>query len=107
MTFGQRIRELRQACGMTQQQLAVLLNVSLSYVSKVENDRLNTGDYPSEDFVLRASEALMADPDELLLLTDRVPLLMRRRISEQPTEFQKIAKLSKRQLSKLVESLSL
>ncbi|WP_390620704.1 helix-turn-helix domain-containing protein [Gimesia algae] len=33
---------------MTQQKLSELLGVSLSYISKVENKRLNGGDYPSE-----------------------------------------------------------
>ncbi len=105
MKFGKHVRELRQARGLTQQQLASELSVSLSYISKVENERLNTGEYPSEEFVIRLAHALMTDCDELLLLTNRVPDTMKRRIREQPAEFQKIAKLSKRQLSKLVESL--
>lgn len=93
MQFGERVRELRKQRGPTQQKLAVLLEVSLSYISKVENERLNAGDYPSEAFVLKLAKALDADEDELLLLTDRVPEAIRRRIRERPDAFRELAKV--------------
>ncbi|WP_013627326.1 helix-turn-helix domain-containing protein [Rubinisphaera brasiliensis] len=92
MQFGERVRELRKQRGLTQQKLAVLLDVSLSYISKVENERLNAGDYPSEVFVLKLAKALDADEDELLLLTDRVPAAIRQRIRERPDAFRELAK---------------
>lgn len=101
MQFGERVRELRQERGLTQQKLAERLEVSLSYVSKVENERLNAGDYPSESFVLKLAKALEADEDELLLLTDRVPEAMLRRIQERPEVFKWIAALSDKDLEKL------
>lgn len=93
MQFGERVRKLRKQRGLTQQKLAVLLDVSLSYISKVENERLNAGDYPSESFVLKLASALDTDPDELLLLTDRVPGALRRRIRERPDAFRVLAKV--------------
>ncbi len=51
MRFGNRVRELRLLRGLTQRMLAERLAVSMSYVSKVENERLNAGNFPSESFV--------------------------------------------------------
>ena len=47
MKFGLRARHLRDALGLTQRELASRLHVSVSYVSKVENDRLHSGDCDS------------------------------------------------------------
>lgn len=105
MRFGNRVRELRQMRGLTQQKLAERLSVSLSYVSKVENERLNAGDYPSEKFVHRLADALDCDEDELLLLTDRVPEKIRQRIQEKPEVFHRIAAMDDRSIDALLNSL--
>ena len=44
MQFGQRVREIRKTLGFTQRQMASRLQVSVSYISKVENERLHFGD---------------------------------------------------------------
>lgn len=103
MRFGDRVRELRELRGLTQQKLAERLSVSLSYVSKVENERLNAGDYPSESFVHKLAEALDTDEDELLLLTDRVPVAILRRIQERPEVFRELAAMSDGELDALIE----
>ena len=104
MQFGERVRELRKEKGLTQQKLAVRLDVSLSYISKVENERLNAGDYPSEAFVLKLAKALDANEDELLLLTNRVPEAIRRRIQERPEVFRRIASMDDRTIDALMDS---
>ena len=91
--FGQRIRELRESNGFTQRQLADRLHVSVSYISKVENERLHFGDYPSEKFIQSLAELLKTDEDELLLLSDRVPAALRKRIRERPEAFRLFAEL--------------
>jgi transcriptional regulator with XRE-family HTH domain len=106
MQFGERVRQLRQEKGLTQQKLAERLDVSLSYVSKVENERLNAGDYPSESFVLKLAKALDADGDELLLLTDRVPQEIRLRIRMRPDLFRRIASLSDQEIESLLSQSS-
>jgi len=106
MQFGERVRDLRKQRGLTQQKLAVLLDVSLSYISKVENERLNAGDYPSEAFVVNLAKALDADEDELLLLTDRVPAAIRRRIRERPDLFKRITSLSDQEIESLLSHTS-
>jgi len=40
------------------------LGVRVSYISKVERDRLHFGDYPSEKFILKPAPQLDADEDE-------------------------------------------
>ncbi|TWU08885.1 anaerobic benzoate catabolism transcriptional regulator [Symmachiella macrocystis] len=102
MRFGNRVKELRQEQGLTQQKLAERLDVSLSYISKVENERLNVGDYPSESFVHRLADALEADEDELLLLTDRVPAAIRKRIRERPEAFRHLATMSDAELDRVI-----
>ena len=72
MRFGQKVRELRQNMGLTQRQLADRMDVSFSYISKVENERLHFGDYPSEKFIHKLAAELDGDEDELLLLADKV-----------------------------------
>jgi len=42
--FGERVRALREQHGWTQRQLADGTGVSVSYISKVERDRLHFGD---------------------------------------------------------------
>ena len=41
--FGERVRELRAGCGLTQQQVADRTTVSVSYISKVENVVIGAG----------------------------------------------------------------
>jgi transcriptional regulator with XRE-family HTH domain len=72
MKFGERVRELRQQRGLTQQKLAEKLGVTVEYVSGVETERLQFGDYPSEKFIHKLADALQCDEDELLLMTDRL-----------------------------------
>lgn len=52
--FGARIRELRKARGMTQDQLAELLDIEQKHVSLIELGK----SYPSLDRLTRIAEAL-------------------------------------------------
>ncbi len=105
MQFGQRVRELRILRGLTQRTVADNLAVSVSYISKVENGKLHFGDYPSAKFIHKLASELKADEDELLLLADKVPASIRKRIREQPEEFRRLAKLDKHALAQLVKGL--
>ena len=91
MQFGQRVRKLREQCGLTQKDLAERLNVSPSYVNKVERERLHFGDYPSAKFIHKLAVELDAVEDELLLLADKVPDGIRQRIRERPEVFEALA----------------
>ncbi|TWT52016.1 helix-turn-helix domain-containing protein [Allorhodopirellula solitaria] len=105
MQFGERVRVLRVQQAMTQQDLADCMGVSVSYISKVENGKLHFGDYPSEKFIHKLASEMKADEDELLLLADKVPASMRRRIRQRPDLFRRIARMDKQALDALEASI--
>jgi HTH-type transcriptional regulator, competence development regulator len=105
MRFGDRVRQLRTDQGIRQSDLANAMSVSVSYISKVENGKLHFGDYPSEKFIHKLAEELKANEDELLLLADKVPVSIRRRIQQRPEMFQRIAKMDKIALDQLETSV--
>jgi len=78
----------------------------MSYISKVENEKLHFGDYPSEKFIHKLADELKADEDELLLLADKVPATIRKRIRQRPELFRQIAKMDKQALDRLEATLN-
>lgn len=105
MTFGERIRELRKAKNLGQRALADKVSVSFTYISKVENGKLDFGDYPSEELIHKLAKALGADADELLLLAKKIPDEIKTRVLERPDAFRKIAKLDDDELDKLLKEM--
>ena len=73
-TFGPRIHALRKAAKMTQRELAEKVGVDVTYISKMENDRLEHP--PSLRTIRDLATALGADELELMNLTDRVPPIL-------------------------------
>src|ERR1039457_3358999 len=84
MMFGKRVRQLRLAKGWRLRDLAGKVDVGFTYLSRVENERLNFGDYPSDALIHRLADALDADEDELLILAKRVPERIKRRVLQRP-----------------------
>jgi transcriptional regulator with XRE-family HTH domain len=80
-TFGQALRELRRAKGISQRRLAASVGVDFSYISKVENDRLPP---PAADTIVRICEALEAEATSLLSLTGKVPTDVKDMIASSP-----------------------
>ena len=70
MVFGERIKELRKAEGRNQRDLAESAGIDFTYLSKIENNRMEP---PSEDVIRRIAEELGANPDELIVLAGRFP----------------------------------
>ena len=93
MRFGERVRQLRNGKGYDLRTLAGKVGVHFTYLSKVENERLDFGDYPSDQLIGKWAVALEADADELMLLAKKVPEKIRRRILERPNVFRKLADL--------------
>ena len=106
MRFGERVRELRLQRNLTQQMVAEKVGVTVGYISKVEKERLQFGDYPSEKFIHKLADALQCDEDELLLLTDRVPPAIQMRVLERPEAFRRIAELDDRTLDRLLNQIA-
>ena len=59
---GGNIRRLRQAAGLTQEQLAFEASIDLTYVGGIERGRRN----PSLLVMVRIAEALKVGPERLL-----------------------------------------
>ncbi len=105
MTFGEKIRSLRRDKQLSQRDLAGRVGLNFTYLSKIENGKLDFAGYPSEECILRLAEALGADPDELLLMAEKIPESIRRRVIERPDAFRVLAGLDNMALSRLIERI--
>ena len=79
MEFGKKIRELRKKKGLSQRELAQLVGIDFTYLSKIE-----TGDLPppSDEVIAKLAQYLGADEEELFLLAKKIPPQYRREILE-------------------------
>jgi transcriptional regulator with XRE-family HTH domain len=102
MTFGERVRELRKAKNLTLRELAVKVKVNFTYLSKIENQKLSFGEYPSEDLIRKLAKVLDGDVDELLLLAQKIPEDIKKRVIERPDAFRKFAKLDDETMDRLL-----
>ncbi len=82
LSFGQRLRELRKAKNYTQRELAKKAQIDFTYLSKIENDI--PGFRPSEDVIRRLARVLAADPEELVLLAEKIPKTIQRSMAKNP-----------------------
>ena len=105
MRFGEKVRLLRKAKNLPQRALAKKLGVSFTYLSKIENENLDFGDYPSEDLILRLARELDADEDELLILARKVPPRIRERVFERPEAFIRFAALDDEAMDRLLATM--
>jgi transcriptional regulator with XRE-family HTH domain len=71
VSLGERIRQLRTRRGLSQRQLGELAGVSYTYLSKIENARLDAP--PSIEVLRSLAGTLRVDELELLSLTDHLP----------------------------------
>lgn len=104
-TFGQTLRDLRKAKGLSQRALAEIVDINFTYLSKIENEKLDFAQFPSEPLIRALAEALHADLDQLLLLAQKIPEPIKKRVIERPDAFRKIADLDDATLNKLLEDI--
>lgn len=105
-SFGILIRQARKNKGYSQRELAGLLGVDFTYLSKLENDR---ADYaPKEDVIRALARNLDLNEEELIFLAGRIPqqyedllkqnpkemLMLFRRMRENPEFAQKISQVA-------------
>ena len=102
MRFGETIRSLRQERDLSQRELAAKVDVTFTYISKIENHKLDFGEHPSEEMICKLAGALGEDADTLLILAEKVPPLIKQRVMERPDVFRKIATLDDKSLDRLV-----
>ncbi len=101
-TIGERIREIRKSRNLTQRELADRVGLNFTYLSRIENDRLDADQTPREETLQKIAEALETDCDELLLLARRIPDSFRNRILARPGMFRRILTLSDDDLERLL-----
>ncbi len=95
-TFGKRLREARRNKGFSQRDLAGLVDVDYTYLSKLENDR---ADYPPKDDVIRAlAHHLELDAEELSYLAGRIT-------AEDAKVVQDLAKTHQKQMPVLLRTI--
>ena len=71
LTFGQAIRTARISIGYSQRELAALVELDFTYLSKLESDR---SEYPPKEYVIQQlAHYLDLDHEELMCLTGRLP----------------------------------
>ncbi len=90
--FGQIIRQARKHQGYSQRELAKLLNLDFTYLSKLENNR---ADYPPKEDVIRGiAHHLALDAEKLIFLAGRIPQqdesLLREHYENLPTLFRRM-----------------
>jgi HTH-type transcriptional regulator, competence development regulator len=105
MTFGERVRELRKAKNLTLRDVAAKVDINFTYLSKIENGRLDFSDFPSEKLIRKLAKVLDGDVDELLLLAEKVPDEIKKRVIERPDAFRKLARLDDDALDRVLDSL--
>lgn len=105
MKFGERVRSLRKAKGWSLRDLAERVGVGFTYLSRIENERLNFGDYPSDALIHLLADALKADEEELLILAKRVPAPIKKRFFQRPDVFRAIAKCDDATLDRLMTEI--
>src|ERR1019366_8665139 len=102
MRFGEMLRNLRKAKALTLRDLAAAVGVGFTYLSRVENERLLYGDYPSYALIHRLADALDADEEELLILAKRIPEPVKKRVLQRPDAFRAFATCDDATLDKLM-----
>lgn len=82
-TFGDLVRREREARELGLREMAKMIRVSPTYLSKIER---NEFDPPAEERVRAIAEIIEHDPDELLALAHRVSTDLTDIIKERPRE---------------------
>lgn len=82
MPFGNLLKHLRRKEGIGIKKLAPRLNVSYTYLSKLENNKV----IPSKDVIERVAHYFRYDLDELLISADKTPDDIRRILRDNPRE---------------------
>lgn len=69
--FGTKLKQLRKERRITQRDLADRTGIDFTYISKMENGKLENP--PSEKTITNIAKSLGTDAEELLLLAQKVP----------------------------------
>ena len=90
--FGKLIRQARKDLKLSQRELAKLLQIDFTYLSKLENNR---ADYaPKEDVIRGLAKHLKLNEEELIFLAGRIPQqeedLLKQHYKDMPALFRRM-----------------
>jgi HTH-type transcriptional regulator, competence development regulator len=77
--FGEHLRGLRKRAGLSQRELAQQAGIDFTYLSKIENGRV---DPPGEGTMRALASALSADPEDLLARARKMPRDLKRLVAQ-------------------------
>lgn len=95
MRFGQYLRDVRKAKGLSQRALAAQIGVDFTYLSKIEQGRMAP---PSESVIRHIAQVLKVDVNELLNLSGKVPPTLKAELQSNPLAVELVRILSERRL---------
>lgn len=105
-TFGSFVRGHREEKGLGLREMAGMIGVSPTYLSKVERDQF---DPPAEDKVIAIAEVLSVDRDELLALAGKVATDVTDAVKRRPKQLSAFLRttqdMSDDELDKLMKKL--
>lgn len=87
MEFGNLIKKLREDKGYSQRQFALLIDITPTYLSKIERAEFNP---PSEEVIKKMAEKLDYDADKLLSYADKVDDDLLKIIKSNPEKYANI-----------------
>ena len=71
VTFGKIVKQARKRRNISQRELAKLIGIDFTYLSKIENNRT---DYPPKEEVIKSlAQELDLNPEELIFLSGKIP----------------------------------
>jgi transcriptional regulator with XRE-family HTH domain len=95
-TFGTILKEKRRASGLSQRQLAERVGVDFSYISKLENDRLQA---PAADTIERIAACIGCPAEELLAAAKKMPAGLNDSLINEPTAVRFLQEASRMRLT--------
>ncbi|MAX38809.1 MAG: transcriptional regulator [Gimesia sp.] len=104
-TFGKRLRELRKERDLSQKALAEKVAINFTYLSKIETERLDFAQFPSEELICKLASVLDTDKDELLILAKKIPAKIKERVFERPEVFAALADCDDKTLDSLISQI--
>lgn len=106
-TFGQIIKDARKEKRITQRDLAKMIDVDFSYISKIETGALEP---PSEAVINKIARILEIEPNELFISARKVPTEFKNFIIEEDTaanilfrKYQYLTSEQKERIKKIIE----
>ncbi len=71
LSFGEAIKNARKGKGLSQRKLASLIGIDFTYLSKLENNRVDYA--PREEIIRAIAQNLDLNEEELIFLAGRIP----------------------------------